>query len=106
MSSHPRDNDDLPTQHALKPLIVRALRECGGPAHRRKFLALAKQLGAFSRAQLEKPTHSLGKRRQYPSELDYRFSWALTGLHNDGAVIKLGDGYWRLANNEAQRSEG
>jgi hypothetical protein len=99
MSSHARDQDDMPTQHTLKPLIVRALRECGARAHRRRFLARAKQLGAFSRAQLEKPTHSLGKRRQYPSELDYRLSWALNGLREDGTVVKVGDGYWRLAGN-------
>ena len=103
MSSHPRDQDDMPTQHSLKPLIVRALRECGARAHRRRFLARAKQLGAFSRAQLEKPTHSLGKRRQYATELDYRLSWALTALHKDGTVAKLGNGYWRLAGNNSDR---
>ena len=89
--------DDMPTQHALKPLIKRALRELGGRAHRRQLIARAKQLGAFSKAQLEKPTHSLAKRRQYRTELDYRFSWALHGCHADGAVVKLGEGFWALA---------
>jgi hypothetical protein len=89
--------DDMPTQHALKPLIKRALRELGGRAHRRQLIVRAKQLGAFSNAQLEKPTHSLGKRRQYRTELDYRLSWALHGCHTDGSVAKAGEGFWTLA---------
>lgn len=91
------NQDDMPTQHALKPLIERALRALGGRAHRQQVLARAKQLGGFSKAQLERPTHSLGKRRQYRTELDYRFSWALHGCHTDGSAVKLGKGFWALA---------
>ena len=88
--------DDMPTQTVLKPLVLKALSSLGGKAHRQAFLAKAKALGGFTQAQLEKPTHSLGRRRQYRSELDYRLSWTLHHCHSDGDVRKLGGGFWAL----------
>ncbi len=92
---------DMPTQQVLKPLIERALRDLGGKAHRREITERAKELGLFTRGQVERPTHSLGKRRQYESELDYRLSWAIHGCHKDGTIVKLGGGWWSLSSDAA-----
>lgn len=87
----------MPSSRSLVPVVERALQELGGRAHRTEIRDRAKQLGAFSPEQLAEPTRSLGKRRQYASEIDYRLSWALHHCHKDGTIEKLGRGYWRLS---------
>src|SRR3954451_15697912 len=95
---------EMPTITSLQPLIERALTDLGGHAHRTAIRDRVKRIGKFTKEQLAVPTHSLGKRRQYASEIDYRISWALYHCHRDGTVMP-GDAraYWRLAAPEADR---
>jgi restriction endonuclease Mrr len=94
------DRIEYPHRDALKALLERALGDLGGRAHRSDLVKRAIELGNFSTEQLSEPTHSLGKRKEYRSELEYRLSWALTYARKDGTVEKVGGGYWQLVGSD------
>jgi hypothetical protein len=88
---------DLPQARELADVVVHALRQLGGQAHRRDITTKALEIGSFSPAQLAEPTHATGKARTYPTELHYRLSWAITHAHNNGDLERVRPSIWRLA---------
>src|SRR3954452_4163368 len=88
---------ELPQARQLADLVVRSLEQLGGTAHRSAITAKALELGQFSAAQRAEPTHSVSKRRSYPTELHYRLSWAITHAHNNRDIERVERSVWRLA---------
>lgn len=89
-------SSDLPQARELADLVVRSLAHLGGQAHRRDITSTALAIGRFTPSQLAEPTHSAAKRKTYPTELDYRLSWAITHAHNNGDIERVERSVWRL----------
>ncbi len=87
---------ELPQARALAEVVVKAVRELGGQAHRHDITEKALEIGRFSAAQRAEPTRSVGKRGTYPTELHYRLSWAITHAHNNGDIERVERNIWRL----------
>lgn len=92
---------DLPQARHLADLVVAALTQLGGQAHRREITAKALEIGRFSDAARAEPTHAASKRDTYPTELHYRLSWAITHAHNNGDIERVKPGVWRLSRQAA-----
>lgn len=86
---------DLPSARDLAELIVRSLDSLGGKAHRTDITTKALELGQFTPAQRAEPTHAVGKRGTYPTELHYRLSWGITHAHNNGDIERVAPSVWR-----------
>ena len=87
---------DLPQARDLAALVVRSIAELGGQVHRSDITQTALRLGRFAEAQLAEPTHSVTKRKTYPTEQHYRLSWAITHAHNNGDIERVERSVWRL----------
>lgn len=87
---------ELPSARSLAELVVRSLASIGGQGHRHDIIERALEIGNFTPAQLAEPTHAVGKRGSYPTELHYRLSWAITHAHNSGDIERVAPSIWRL----------
>lgn len=88
-----RSTAELPT--TFESLTIRALEELGGEAHRHAIRDRAIERGRFTSEQLAVPAPP-SKRGQYPNQVEYQLSWALSHLHAAGRVERARPSVWRL----------
>ena len=84
----------LPTSTELKPYLLEALSELGGPTDNARLADYVAKRLELSDEMLELLHRNSEKGRR--TEFAYRLAWAKTRLRNEGLIERAGSKLWKL----------
>ncbi|MDQ3647202.1 MAG: winged helix-turn-helix domain-containing protein [Actinomycetota bacterium] len=87
--------DSLPSNDWFQELVLRAVRELGGRAHRQEIVQRARDLGHFTEDQLAAPPPP-GNSGHFDDKIGFELSFALSHLKAAGQLANPERGYWSL----------
>lgn len=83
----------IPGGKEMQDLVLRALDELGGRAHRNAITDRVLKLGQFTRAQLAVPPPA-SNQGNFSNRITYQVSNALKLLKKQGKIDNIGNGKW------------